>query len=312
MRLRTLITILSFFTISTIFGQSAADYYKKADNFYDKKDFKNALQLIDLALKTDSINATYLLLKGNSLEELGDYKEAFIIYTKLIDHFPKDVIGLNQRALLLNKVQEFELAIKDFNKALNMKNPDSVKLTLYVNRGAAKINSRNFQGAYDDFMVAYLLDTLNIGTLNNLAAVCDEVGKGDKTLGYLYKILKIDSTFIGAYGNIGFKFQEMGDYKTAIQYYDKVLLIAPNDPLGFSNRAYNRYKLNELKEALTDINKSLLLYPANSYAFRIRALIYLEQNRKEEACTDINKALELGFTKMYGEEMEQLKMKNCK
>ncbi|MBS1511463.1 MAG: tetratricopeptide repeat protein [Bacteroidetes bacterium] len=308
------ILFFSFFILLklTAFGQDAESYYNKASDLYDKGAYDSAITNLDKALQTDSVNVKYLLLKGNALEKAKQFQEAFDVLTFAIRYHPKDAYLYNQRGLLLMKVQEAEYSIRDFTTALDFEKTDSVRLTLLVNRGAAKINIRDFQGAYDDFIIALQLDTLNIGTLNNLASVCDEVGKGDLTLSYLFKIIKIDSTFIGAYGNIGFKYQEMGDYKTAIKYYNKVLELVPNEPLGYSNRAFNRYKLGDYKGALSDINLSIQYYPANSYAFRIRALIYIAIKENAKACTDIDEALRLGFTKMYGDEVEQLKKQYCK
>ena len=103
----------------------------------------------------------------------------------------------------------------------------------------------------------------------------------------------------------------MGDYQTAIQFFNKVLELDPNEPLGYSNRAYNRYKLGQLDSSLTDINLSLRLYPGNSYAYRTRSLIYLSLKDNAKACADMEEALRLGFTKMYGDEVERLKKEHC-
>lgn len=312
MRQYILIFSLSIFINFTVFGQSAEGYYKKASDFYDKGDYDNAVINVNKALQADSINVNYLLLKGNAFAMENKILDAFDAYTLAINSNPGNSYVYNQRGLLLMNIQEANYAISDFSAALNFEEVDSIKLTLFLNRGVAKVNMRDFQGAYDDFIAALKFDTLNIGALNNLASVCDEVGKGEQTLPYLFKIVKIDSTFAGAYGNIGFKYQEMGDYKTAIKYFNKVLELQPDAPLGYSNRAYNRYKLGDYKGALSDINLSIKLYPTNSYAYRNRALIYLAENDKLKACVDISEALRLGFTKMYGEEIEQLKAQHCK
>jgi hypothetical protein len=60
---------------------------------------------------------------------------------------------------------------------------------------------------------AYLIDSIDTGTLNNLAAISDEVGKGDETLKYLFRVLELNPRFYQAYGNIGFKYQQMGNHK---------------------------------------------------------------------------------------------------
>lgn len=300
-----------FFYQAIVFGQTAEKLYEQASDFYDKEEFAKAFTLVNEALKKSPGNSKYLLLKGNIYSMTSQYQEAYDTYTAGIQRDSSNAYLYNQRGLLLQRVRQPENAIIDYSAALKLRNSDTMKVSLFLNRGASKIDIRDFQGAYDDFMEALKLDSLNIGTLNNLAAVCDEVGKGELTLMYLNKILKIDSTFIGAYGNIGFKYQEMGDYKTAIRYFNKVLEMAPDEPLGYSNRAFNKYKLGELESALSDINKAISLYPANSYAYWTRALIFLAMNEKVMACRDIEEALRKGYTKMYGDAVELLKKQNC-
>lgn len=292
--------------------QSAEELYDKASVLFDQKEYIKAIPLIENAVLKDSTNSKYLLLLGNAFYEDSQYKNAFNVFTKGINLHPYDPYFYNQRGLLLKQLGETEYAIGDFDKALTLNLPDSVRLTILVNRGASKIDIRNFHGAFDDFTEALKYDSLNIGTLNNLAAVCDEVGKGNMTLMYLYKIIEIDSTFEPAYGNIGFKHQEMGDYRTAIIYFNKVLSLKPNDPLGYSNRAYNYYKLNKYDLALSDINYSLSLYPTNSYALKTRALIYFSMKDNVKGCKDLEEALYLGYSKMYGDSVEKLIQEYCK
>jgi tetratricopeptide (TPR) repeat protein len=299
------------FSASVAFGQSAEELYKQAGELYDKAEFARAIQIIDKAIMLDSTTSKYYLLKADALEKEDNLKEAYFTYSLAIAKFPKESYAYNQRGLLLLRIREYEHALNDYNTALEFEKLDTLQSMLFLNRGTVKRRVRDFEGAYDDFMAVLRIDSLHIGALNNIAAVCDEVGRGDETIPYLKKVLAIDSTFIGGYANIGYKYQEMGDHKTAIEYYDKVLSMDPEEPLGYSNRAFNRYKLGELPGALSDINRSIELYPANSYAYRVRALIYLAQKEKAKACADLEEALRQGFTKTYGDEVEKLKAENC-
>ncbi len=292
-----------------LYGQT---HYDNAITCFEKKDNNQALKYIDSALQLDPSNIEYLILKGQVYYSLKKYQDAYNIYTKTILLKPKESIGYNQRGLLLNALQETEAAINDFTDALNFEKSDTIRVMLFLNRGAAKINIRNFESAYNDFWNAYKIDSLNIGVLNNLATVCDEVGKGEQTLSYLYKIIKLDSTFIGAYGNIGFKLQQMGDYKKSILYFDKIISLDKDEPLAYNNRAFSKHKIGDNEGALLDVNLSIKLYPSNAYAFRNRALIFVALQKNDKACKDFEEALRLGFTKMYGDEIEKLQIKYCK
>jgi tetratricopeptide (TPR) repeat protein len=312
--MKRILVSLSFIILFsfTAFSQTAEENYTTASDLYDKGQYANAIHALNKALQTDSTNSKYLLLKGNALEKSKKYQEAFDTYSFGIYTNPNNSYLYNQRGVLLMKVKQTEDAIKDFTTALAFEKTDSLRLSLLLNRGAAKIDIRDFETAYTDFVDALKIDSTDIGTLNNLATVCDEVGKGDQTLKYLYRIIEIDPTFIGAYANIGFKHQLMGDHKTAIKFFNKVLELDPNQAIAYNNRAFSEYKLGQNDAALKDVNTSIKMYPANSYAFRNRAMIWLAMKQNGKACADIEEALRLGFTKMYGDEVEELKKKNCR
>ena len=283
-----------------------------AEKYYKNGQLLAALNEVELALSKDSTDLGNLLLKGNILTQQKQYNDAYQTFSQLIKWHPQKIDGYNQRGILLYSIQHTEDALKDFDQALGFATGDTDKITLYMNRGAAKNSIRDFKGAYDDFHAAYLIDSSNVGILNNLAMVCQDVGKGDQTLGYLFRILKLNSTEISVYGNIGFAYQNMGDFKKAAEYFDKALKIQPNDPYSYSNRGYNWYKLGDYDKAMEDIEQSLTLYPENSYAIKTKALILIAQNKIEKACYFLDKALDYGFTKMYGDEVETLKAQYCK
>lgn len=303
--------IAAIFCSVLSFAQTAQQFYDKAEQLYEQTDFTNALNQVNKALANDSTNLDYLLLKANSLFKLNEYKNSFTLFSKIIYLYPSNVRALNNRGILLGAIREFEYSIKDFDRALELEKIDTQKVALYVNRGSSKSGLRDFEGAYKDFMLAYQIDSLNIGTLNNLATTCDEVGKGNETLKYLFKILDIDSSFIGTYVNIGFKYQEDGNFSGAIEYFTKALQIDPEEALAYSNRSFNYYKLGDYKSALKDADHAIELYPANSFAFKNRALIFIAKKEFKKACTDLERAIELGFTQMYGPEVDELKVKHC-
>jgi tetratricopeptide (TPR) repeat protein len=162
----------------------------------------------------------------------------------------------------------------------------------------------DYEGAYEDLMNAYKLDGKNKEVLNNLAAVCDEVGRPEETLMYLNHIIELDSNFVAAYVNIGYKYQ-------AISYFKKAIKLDPKGELGYSNLSYSLMKIGLLEEALENINKSISLNSINPYAYRNRALIYLEKGNIFNACDDIDEGIEKGFSKSYGNELEELKKEHC-
>ena len=305
------LSVFFFFLLSiTANCQDAEAFYKKANDLMEKGDIQNALVEINKAIRLDSTRSIYLNSKAGILKELKKYQESYDLYSKSIVVDPANFHTYNDRGLLLLTIQEFDLAISDFSKGLSISNDTNRKVFL-LNRAAAWTYKREFEQAYKDLITIYKIDSSDVGMLTNLAAICDEVGRGNETLAYLERVIKLDPKNYPAYGNMGFKYQEMGDYKKAITYFNRVLELNPDEPLGYSNRSFNKLKLGDLKGAMADIEKSIQIYPTNSYAYRIRALIYIQDNKTDKACQDLDKAIELGFTGLYGDEVQKLKTKYC-
>jgi tetratricopeptide (TPR) repeat protein len=286
-------------------------HYEDANTLYDQEKYKEALPEINEAVKAEPYNVDYLNKKGLILSKLRRHNEALIAFTRAIDNDPTYFGTYLNRSVTYQDLRDMDKSLADLDKAYKYAKTDSDRIAALVNRAAAHSKERSFQLAYNDLMRIYLIDSNNVGMLTNLAAICDEIGKGNETLKYLFRVIKIDPTFFQAYGNIGFKYQEMGDHKKAIEYYNKVLELKPDEPLGYSNRAFNKLKLGDLKGAYADIDKSLSIFPDNSYAYRIRGLIYVQDHKAEQACKDFDTALGLDFTKMYGDEVLDLKKKYC-
>lgn len=216
------------------------------------------------------------------------------------------------RGGFLNTALRFEDAIRDFETAYTLAETDEQRLHVLVNLGGAKSNIRDFQGAFDDLMLAYGLDSLNVGVLNNLAMACDELGKDADTYRYLEKIIALDSINVAGYINLGFKYQQDGAYEKSLTYFDKAVQLAPEEGLARSNRSFSRLKTNNLKGAVEDINLAIQYNPINAWAYKVRALIYIQQGKTKKACTDLEEAIQLRYTDQYGSEVEDLQRKYCK
>ena len=244
--------------------------------------------------------------------EMKESEKAYLDFSKAIGLKPDSANAYHQRALLFYTIMYTEESIRDNTRALELARNDSMRIASYVNRGAAFIQKRDFQGAYEDFTKASFLKPDDVGIINNIAATLDELGRGEEAIKYLKKAAQMDSTFVGPYVNLGFQYTRLKRYREAIEYFNKALTIEQDEPLTLNNRALARYYLNDFDGALADINKSISIYPGNSYAYKNRALVYIAQKKKELACADLNEAIQKGFAQMYGEEVNELLAANCK
>ncbi len=305
-----LIVFLSFNYFCS-FSQTAKELIDTGDDFISNKKYDSALLALNKAWKLDSTIYAIYIARGLAFSGLKNWEESYLEYTKGINKYPDSAYGYHLRALLFSTTGYIEEAIADNTKALELVDEDSMRLSLFINRGVAYMQKRDYQKAYEDYSRAFLLDTNHIATINNIATVLDELGRVEEAIGYLKKIILLDSTFIGSYVNLGFQFTKLGRYQEAIEFFGKALTIEKDEPLTLNNRGLARYHLKDYIGALDDINKSLNTYPSNSYAYKNRALVYLAMKEKDKACADIKTAIDKGFTEMYGNEILDLQKANC-
>ncbi len=292
-------------------SQTAAQLVQQSFEHIDNKKYDSALILLNKAWGMDSTLYDLYIAKGAAYGGLKNWDNSYEEFTKAITKFPDSAYAYHMRAMLFSKLTYNDAAIADNTKALELADEDTFRLILFSNRGIAYMQKREFQKAYEDYSRAYLIDTSNTATLNNIATVLDELGRIDEAIASLKKIILIDSTFLGSYVNLGFQYTKLGKYKEAIEYFDKALTFEKDEPLSLNNRGLAKYYLKDYKGAEDDINKSISIYPENSYAYKNRALVYIALSNKEKACKDIKEALDKGFTEMYGPEVLEMKKANC-
>lgn len=294
----------------TIFSQTEAEFavvQKLADaGKYDKAldEMKTLLQ------KYPEKHELYFTIFDLHLAK-KDYKTAINILNEGVERY-QNFDMYDYRGNFFNSVLLFEDAIRDYEKAYTIAESDEQRIHILVNLGGAKSNVRDFQGAYDDLMLAYEYDSLNIGVLNNLAMACDELDKDQDTYRFLEKIIQLDSLNVAGFVNLGFKYQQDGYYEKSLTYFDKAVSIDPEEGYARSNRSFSRLKTNDLKGAMEDINLAIKFNPINAWAFKVRALIYIQQGKTKKACADLDQAVQLRYTDQYGSEVEELQRKHCK
>lgn len=293
-------------------GQTAEQFHQEAIHQGELGNHEAALKAINHAIQVDSFNSEYLNLKAFHLNQLNLVQEAFDTYNKAITLSPNSPNLFNNRGALLLRVGEVDAAINDYDQAIRLAGSDSMKFHYIGARGMAKGFKMDYQGGLDDLTRAYEYYPKDLTILLNLSTIMGRLGKPEEALTYLFISDKIKPNDIGTLGNIGFQYQKMKLYEKSNEYYNAILRLDSSQALGYSNRAFNNLQLGKLNEAMSDADMAIKLYPANSWAYRNRALIHIKEDDIDSACNDLEMASQLGFDKMYGDEVRELKVRHCK
>ena len=103
-----------------------------------KKEFNLSEEITEEDIKT----ANEWKEKGNSLVKEKKYKEALDCYSKAIEYNPKEPILYSNRSAMHSNLSEFELALKDAEKAMELK-PDYIKSYLRKGKALEGLNRKN-------------------------------------------------------------------------------------------------------------------------------------------------------------------------
>lgn len=169
-------------------------------------------QLAKVPVKNDIEAAKQLVMRGNQLEDSGNYQEALSLYEQAIDVAPESVVGYLNRGNVLVAANQNDLAIRAYLKALEIQ-PDHA--TVHFNLG----NVYQRKGAFEPALLCY-----------------------EKSLEY-----KPD--FVDAWVAHGNALGDLKRLELAIDSYKKALSLNPNYAEIYRNLATCFYALGRFKEA---------------------------------------------------------------
>jgi len=155
-------------------------------------------------------------------------------YTKRIDLNPYDAIAYHERARTWIKLQEYQEAIDDCNRVIQLKK-DSAKL--HYHKGLAYIGLKNYAAAIASLSRAIELNCRYAGAYNNRGQAYAILQKYDKAIADFNAAIKIRPEYALAYRNRATIYHVRGDYESALIDYEKTLSLNTNDKLASFNRS---------------------------------------------------------------------------
>lgn len=283
----------------------------QAEEMYAEGKYDDALGLVNQLVANNMISAKGFNLRGNIYLGKGYADSALLNFNAALLLTPEDPMIYFDRAFAFSAMEMHDESIADFNTAIKYSTSDSTKYAIIACRGTVRNKKRDFQGAYEDYKKALDFDSANLMVMVALGSVLDHLDRCSEATIYLEKAVRLMPNETAAIGDLGFHYMNQGNYKGAIKLFNRVLELSPDNAIAYNNMGYAKYKMNDLKNAFKDIQRSITLDPKNSYAYRNRALVYLAMKQIDSACEDLHQAVDLGYTPMYGDDVQQLLEKHC-
>lgn len=187
--------------------------------YYEKNDFKTALEKYNTAISLFDKNPEYFLNRGVTNYRLGFIENSLKDLDRAISLNPSDHIAYKNRGIILFETGELEKAIVDFEKSLRLYSEDKFLKKIYSD---------------SEILLKQLND--NVISSVELSEYYFRVGEKyvkflnyEKALEYFNKSIEKDSLSIKSYKNRGNIYAMNSNFDLAISDYRKILELNPED-----------------------------------------------------------------------------------
>jgi len=263
---------------------------------YFEKRYKKA------ALAVLIIWFVFLGIKTHFQNQIWD--SSITLWTYVLERNPLTPIAYNNRGDAKYELKDYQSAIDDYNKAIEIKKQAP---GVYSNRGNSKKELGDFKGAIADYDVAISMNPKYTEAYFNRALVKTISGDASGAISDFDKTIELKPDFAAPYYNrANLKFT-LNDLDGALKDYNKSIELNPNEVGAYNNRGALYYKLKDFDKAINSFNTATKISPNSSDAYNNRAVLENELGNKISACADWQKAIQLNHPSAQG-----LYDKNCK
>ncbi|MBR0103583.1 MAG: tetratricopeptide repeat protein [Selenomonadaceae bacterium] len=185
--------------------------------------------------------------RGIIYEKLGDYDKALADINKELENDPDSYILERNRQRVLEKINP--------NREIN----DVEEL---LKRAKYLKNNKEYDRALKDYNKALELEPDNQDALFSRASYYKNLKEDDKALTDLNKLLELNSNYNStAYFDRGLIYYRLKNYQMAIQDYTKAIELNAKSDSTYNNRGVAYENLGQYDKALADYDKALELDP---------------------------------------------------
>ena len=131
----------------------------------------------------------------------------------------------------------------------------------YNNRGNAFSKEGQYELAIQDYDKSINLDPGYAKPLNNRGVAYQKQGDLDRAIQDFNAAINIDPNYADAFFNRGATYLKKGDNDTATKDFDAAIRLQPALRAGWGDRCWTRAKTGDLQGALADCNQAIQLEP---------------------------------------------------
>ncbi|MBP7496411.1 MAG: tetratricopeptide repeat protein, partial [Bacteroidales bacterium] len=126
----------------------------------------------------------------------------------------------------------------------------------YNNRGIAKKDLLDYQGAIDDFSKAAEVNPKFAAAYNNRGEIRRILNQNDLAMADFNKAILINDKYVEAYNNRGIIYYNYGKFKLALEDYNQAAILSPKNNVIYHNRGNIKLMLKDTAGACRDWNRA--------------------------------------------------------
>jgi len=205
------------------------------------------------------------------------------------------VAGLVRQAASAVKINQYDLAIRHFTAALQMKPETKVAAAIYSWRADAYIHKGELDKAMSDANESIRLNPRDDRGYLERGIVYRRTGRLDKAIGDYDTSIHFNPNFARAYYDRAIAYGLKGDYNQAIR--DETEAIRRGDPIDqpdfYFNRARDYQSIGSLDKAIEDYNEAIRRAPKEFQNYCGRASAFEDIGQLDKASADYDQVIRL-------------------
>lgn len=187
----------------------------------------------------------------------------------------------------------YDLAIDEYTKAIELETDESLHPILYYYRGLAYYNKGDIENAISDF--TRVIETKPNETRSFLMRGAAYSSKNEYELAVadFTQAIQINPKEMIAFYNRGLAYENEGDFKNAIADFSQVIKSDPNDGAAYSHRGLSYAMHGDYELSVDDFTQAIKINSEDAASYFNRGLSYENLRLNSNAIHDFEKVLEL-------------------
>ncbi len=283
-------TIVSLSVIDILGRENVNQLYKKANTFYDLKQYENAIESYEKVVEIQPDFSQAWNGLGKTFYEIKRYKEASEAYNSAIKLENNNKQAWKGRGFSLYKLSKYEDAISSFNKAITL-DEKQPKVWNALGEAFSKIN-RHSQAIHAYERAINLNHKFDTAWNNKGKALHKQHRYKDAVEAYKQATgLKID--YVEAWYNLGNAQSRLKEHKKAFEAYDKAVQYQPNYSQAWLAKGNMLVNLRRYEEAVESFEQVIKYQPKSYQAWLNKGWCLHKIERYQSAVDAYTQAIEI-------------------